>query len=161
MQILSPYTASLCPSIFRLVSFLLAQGSNQCCDTSIQPKAWGKCVSLLCVKFYIYHNMKLTCPAFSCSSLLLQYNSVNMKNKTAEEVYVEMLKPSETVTFKVQHRPDDFSMLKDVPGDGFYVRYMYAVDTHILHTVTGGCFMCYNDHINFLKRPHLCPCRYI
>lgn len=47
-----------------------------------------------------------------------------MKNKTAEEVYVEMLKPAETVTLKVQHRPDDFSMLKDVAGDGFYIRYM-------------------------------------
>uniref|UniRef100_A0A671XG46 Discs, large homolog 5a (Drosophila) n=1 Tax=Sparus aurata TaxID=8175 RepID=A0A671XG46_SPAAU len=54
--------------------------------------------------------------------LILEYNSVNMKNKTAEEVYVEMLKPAETVTLKVQHRPDDFSMLKDVPGDGFYIR---------------------------------------
>lgn len=48
-----------------------------------------------------------------------------MKNKTAEEVYVEMLKPAETVTLKVQHRPDDFSMLKDVPGDGFYIRYVH------------------------------------
>ncbi|KAF7666863.1 hypothetical protein LDENG_00086940 [Lucifuga dentata] len=54
--------------------------------------------------------------------LILEYNSVNMKNKTAEEVYVEMLKPAETVTFKVQHRLDDFSTLKDTPGDGFYIR---------------------------------------
>lgn len=46
-----------------------------------------------------------------------------MKNKTAEEVYVEMLKPAETVTFRVQHRLEDFSALKDVPGDGFYIRY--------------------------------------
>uniref|UniRef100_A0A8D0CUB0 Discs, large homolog 5a (Drosophila) n=1 Tax=Sander lucioperca TaxID=283035 RepID=A0A8D0CUB0_SANLU len=57
--------------------------------------------------------------------IILEYNSVNMKNKTAEEVYVEMLKPAETVTFKVQHRPDDFSTLKDVPGDGFYIRALY------------------------------------
>nr|XP_033469111.1 disks large homolog 5a isoform X3 [Epinephelus lanceolatus] len=57
--------------------------------------------------------------------LIVEYNSVNMKNKTAEEVYVEMLKPAETVTFKVQHRPDDFSTLKDVPGDGFYIRALY------------------------------------
>lgn len=74
--------------------------------------------------------MKFTCLlfffVFSVSSLVSQYNSVNMKNKTAEEVYVEMLKPAESVTFKVQHRPDDFSMLKDVPGDGFYIRYVYT-----------------------------------
>uniref|UniRef100_A0A668ATG0 Discs, large homolog 5a (Drosophila) n=1 Tax=Myripristis murdjan TaxID=586833 RepID=A0A668ATG0_9TELE len=57
--------------------------------------------------------------------LILEYNSVNMKNKTAEEVYVEMLKPAETVTIKVQHRPDDFNMLKDTPGDGFYIRALY------------------------------------
>ncbi|XP_034538292.1 disks large homolog 5a isoform X2 [Notolabrus celidotus] len=57
--------------------------------------------------------------------LILEYNSVNMKNKTAEEVYVEMLKPAETVTIKVQHRPDDFSVVRDVPGDGFYIRALY------------------------------------
>ncbi|XP_032408812.1 disks large homolog 5a isoform X2 [Xiphophorus hellerii] len=57
--------------------------------------------------------------------LILEYNLVNMKNKTAEEVYVEMLKPAETVTLKVQHRPDDFSTVKDAPGDGFYIRALY------------------------------------
>lgn len=67
-----------------------------------------------------------------------------MKNKTAEEVYVEMLKPAETVTIKVQHRPDDFSMLKDVPGDGFYIRYMYIYTLHI-HTDHCWAFMCYRS----------------
>ncbi|XP_054653862.1 disks large homolog 5a isoform X2 [Dunckerocampus dactyliophorus] len=57
--------------------------------------------------------------------LILEYNAVTMKNKTAEEVYVEMLKPAETVTLKVQHRADDFNVLKDVPGDGFYIRALY------------------------------------
>lgn len=52
-----------------------------------------------------------------------QYNGVNMKNKTAEEAYLEMLKPAETVMFKVQHRLDELAMLKDSPGDGFYIRY--------------------------------------
>lgn len=67
------------------------------------------------------HFQHLMCPFF----LFLQYNSVNMKNKTAEEVYVEMLKPAETVTLKVQHRPDDFNLLKDAAGDGFYIRYVH------------------------------------
>uniref|UniRef100_A0A8C6UGH7 Discs, large homolog 5a (Drosophila) n=1 Tax=Neogobius melanostomus TaxID=47308 RepID=A0A8C6UGH7_9GOBI len=57
--------------------------------------------------------------------MILEYNAVNMKNKTAEEVYVEMLKPAETVTLKVQHRPDDFDAIKDQPGDGFYIRALY------------------------------------
>ncbi|XP_045067495.1 disks large homolog 5-like isoform X2 [Coregonus clupeaformis] len=57
--------------------------------------------------------------------LILEYGSVNMKNKTVEEVYVEMLKPAETVTLRVQQRPDDFNMVKDTPGDGFYIRALY------------------------------------
>ncbi|KAM9365384.1 disks large homolog 5a isoform 2-T2 [Pholidichthys leucotaenia] len=57
--------------------------------------------------------------------LILEYNSVSMKNKMAEEVYVEMLKPAEVVTLKVQHQPDYFSAVKDVPGDGFYIRALY------------------------------------
>ncbi len=88
----------------------------------------------------IFHDVKFTCPLCfyfpSSLPLVSQYNSVNMKNKTAEEVYVEMLKPAETVTFKVQHRPDDFSILKDVPGDGFYIRYMR---THTCTLIIAGC----------------------
>uniref|UniRef100_A0A3P9AMQ0 Discs, large homolog 5a (Drosophila) n=1 Tax=Esox lucius TaxID=8010 RepID=A0A3P9AMQ0_ESOLU len=57
--------------------------------------------------------------------LIIEYGSVNMKNKTVEEVYVEMLKPAETVTLRVQQRPDDFNMVKDTPGDGFYIRALY------------------------------------
>lgn len=61
-----------------------------------------------------------------------------MKNKTAEEVYVEMLKPAETVTLKVQHRPDDFSMLKDVAGDGFYIRYIPTNTSRRLSTCSSS-----------------------
>lgn len=71
-----------------------------------------------------------------------------MKNKTAEEVYVEMLKPAETVTLKVQHRPDDFGMLKDVPGDGFYIRYMH-IYTHA-HRSYCWALMCCSS----VKGPH-------
>lgn len=105
---------------------------------------------------------------FSCelhflphSHLVFQYNSVNMKNKTAEEVYVEMLKPAEAVTFKVQHRPDDFSTLKDVPGDGFYIRYIN------IHTCTPILLRplfvtaLYKGRTNFALQPHSCPCYYI
>ncbi len=65
-----------------------------------------------------------------------------MKNKTSEEVYVEMLKPAETVTFKVQHRPDDFSMLKDVPGDGFYIRYLHIYTHNACTQIIVGVLMC-------------------
>lgn len=46
-----------------------------------------------------------------------------MKNKTAEEAYLEMLKPAEIATLKVQQRVDEFNQLKDTAGDGFYIRY--------------------------------------
>ncbi|XP_051507242.1 disks large homolog 5a isoform X4 [Myxocyprinus asiaticus] len=57
--------------------------------------------------------------------IILEYGSVNMKNKTVEEAYLEMLKPVETVTFRVQHRLDEFNQVKDTPGDGFYIRALY------------------------------------
>uniref|UniRef100_A0A672PVS3 Discs large MAGUK scaffold protein 5 n=1 Tax=Sinocyclocheilus grahami TaxID=75366 RepID=A0A672PVS3_SINGR len=46
-------------------------------------------------------------------------------NKTAEEVYLEMLKPVENVTLRVQHRPEHFRRLKDALGDGFYIRALF------------------------------------
>ncbi|XP_031434399.1 disks large homolog 5a isoform X3 [Clupea harengus] len=57
--------------------------------------------------------------------MILEYCSVLMKNKTAEEAYLEMLKPAESVAFKVQQRLDEFNALKDTPGDGFYIRALY------------------------------------
>uniref|UniRef100_A0A672MFL7 Disks large homolog 5-like n=2 Tax=Sinocyclocheilus grahami TaxID=75366 RepID=A0A672MFL7_SINGR len=57
--------------------------------------------------------------------MILEYGSVSMKNKTVEEAYLEMLKPAETVTFRVQHRLDEFNQVKDTPGDGFYIRALY------------------------------------
>lgn len=85
-----------------------------------------------------------------------------MKNKTAEEVYVEMLKPAETVTLKVQHRPDDFGMLKDVPGDGFYIRYMHIYTcTQVVLLGVNVLQLCKRTALTFPKQPHLCPCCYI
>lgn len=46
-----------------------------------------------------------------------------MKNKTAEEAYLEMLKPAEIVTLKVQQRLVEFNLVKGTGGDGFYIRY--------------------------------------
>ncbi|MBN3283844.1 DLG5 protein, partial [Polyodon spathula] len=57
--------------------------------------------------------------------MLLEYGSVYMKNKTAEEAYLEMLKPAETITMKVKYRIDEFTRIKDTPGDGFFIRALY------------------------------------
>ncbi|XP_029383727.1 disks large homolog 5-like isoform X1 [Echeneis naucrates] len=57
--------------------------------------------------------------------LLLEYNGISMKNKTKEEAYLEMLKPAETITFKVQNCVDNLDVIKDSPGDGFFIRALY------------------------------------
>ncbi|XP_062831940.1 disks large homolog 5 isoform X3 [Anolis carolinensis] len=57
--------------------------------------------------------------------MILEYGSVDMRNKTAEEAYLEMLKPCENVRIKAQYRVEEFSKIKDLPGDGFYVRALY------------------------------------
>ncbi|CAG04817.1 unnamed protein product [Tetraodon nigroviridis] len=57
--------------------------------------------------------------------LILEYNGISMKNKTKEEAYLEMLKPAETITFKVQNSNDKLSAIKDSHGDGFYIRALY------------------------------------
>ncbi|XP_035525301.1 disks large homolog 5-like [Morone saxatilis] len=57
--------------------------------------------------------------------LILEYNGINMKNKTKEEAYLEMLKPAETITFKVQNCVDDLTAIKESHGDGFYIRALY------------------------------------
>lgn len=46
-----------------------------------------------------------------------------MRTKTVEEVYVEMLKPKDGVRLKVQFRPEDFTKVRGLPGDSFYIRY--------------------------------------
>ncbi|XP_057214878.1 disks large homolog 5 isoform X2 [Triplophysa rosa] len=57
--------------------------------------------------------------------ILLECNSVSLKNKTAEEVYLEILKPAESVTLTAQSRPQHFRKIKDAPGDGFYIRALF------------------------------------
>ncbi|XP_047194257.1 disks large homolog 5 isoform X6 [Hippoglossus stenolepis] len=57
--------------------------------------------------------------------LLLEYNGISMKNKTKEEAYLEMLKPAETITFKVQNCVDSLAEIKESPGDGFFIRALY------------------------------------
>ncbi|XP_056387323.1 disks large homolog 5 isoform X3 [Hyla sarda] len=56
---------------------------------------------------------------------IIDYGSVDLRNKTAEEAYLEMLKPTENVKVKVQQKLDEFNKIKDQPGDGFYVRALY------------------------------------
>ncbi|NXA49572.1 DLG5 protein, partial [Nothocercus julius] len=57
--------------------------------------------------------------------MILEYGSIDMQNKTAEEAYLEMLKPGENIKIKTQYRPEEFNKIKELPGDGFYIRALY------------------------------------
>ncbi|XP_069428651.1 disks large homolog 5 isoform X3 [Ovis canadensis] len=57
--------------------------------------------------------------------LILEYGGLDVRSKTVEEVYVEMLKPKDSVRLKVQYRPEEFSKVKGLPGDSFYIRALY------------------------------------
>lgn len=65
----------------------------------------------------------LLCIVSSTATDVFQYNGISMKNKTKEEAYLEMLKPAETISFKVLNCVDDLSAVRETPGDGFYIRY--------------------------------------
>lgn len=56
-----------------------------------------------------------------------------MKNKTKEEAYLEMLKPAETITFKVQNSSDQLCAIKDSHGDGFYIRCLNYSSCFLIH----------------------------
>ncbi|KAG8434972.1 hypothetical protein GDO86_013074 [Hymenochirus boettgeri] len=64
---------------------------------------------------------------FLKGDLILEYGTVDMRNKTAEEGYLEMLKPAENIKVKVQQNIEEFNKIqqKDHSGDGFYVRALY------------------------------------
>lgn len=59
-----------------------------------------------------------------------QYNGVSMKNKTKEDAYLELLKPAETITFKVQNYADNLDAVRESPGDGFFIRYPEYLSGH-------------------------------
>lgn len=56
------------------------------------------------------------------SFVFIQFNGVNMLNKTKEDAYLEMLKPVDTTTFKVQNCADSLADIRETHGDGFFVR---------------------------------------
>uniref|UniRef100_A0A8C3L4S1 Discs large MAGUK scaffold protein 5 n=1 Tax=Chrysolophus pictus TaxID=9089 RepID=A0A8C3L4S1_CHRPC len=57
--------------------------------------------------------------------MILEYGSIDMRTKTAEEAYLEMLKPGENIKIKTQYRIEEFNRIKELPGDGFFIRALY------------------------------------
>ncbi|XP_049983254.1 disks large homolog 5 isoform X2 [Alexandromys fortis] len=57
--------------------------------------------------------------------LILEYGNQDVRSRTVEDVYVEMLKPKDNIRLKVQYRHEEFSRVKGLPGDSFYIRALY------------------------------------
>ncbi|KAM5321272.1 disks large homolog 5 isoform 1-T1 [Glossophaga mutica] len=68
--------------------------------------------------------------------LILEYGNLDMRSKTVEEVYVEMLKPKDGVRLKVQYRPEEFAKVKGLPGDSFYIRALYDRLAEVEHELS-------------------------
>ncbi|XP_004383225.1 disks large homolog 5 [Trichechus manatus latirostris] len=68
--------------------------------------------------------------------LILEYGTLDVRNKTVEEVYVEMLKPKDSVRLKVQYRPEELARVKGQPGDGFYIRALYDRLAEVEHELS-------------------------
>jgi hypothetical protein len=50
-----------------------------------------------------------------------------MRSRTVEDVYVEMLKPKDSLRLKVQYRHEEFTRVKGLPGDSFYIRCQHGL----------------------------------
>ncbi|XP_060238137.1 disks large homolog 5 isoform X5 [Meriones unguiculatus] len=57
--------------------------------------------------------------------LILEYGNLDVRSRTVEDVYVEMLKPKDSIRLKVQYRHEEFTRVKGLPGDSFYIRALY------------------------------------
>ena len=60
-----------------------------------------------------------------CAEQILEYNGVDLRAATAEQAAYELAKPADKVTLLVQYSPDRYNVVKDQPGDSYYVRAMF------------------------------------
>ena len=57
---------------------------------------------------------------------ILEYNRVDLRKATAEQAAYELAKPVEKVMILVQYNPESYNLIKDQPGDSFFVRAMFT-----------------------------------
>ncbi|XP_072138911.1 disks large homolog 5a isoform X3 [Mobula birostris] len=67
---------------------------------------------------------------------LLEYNGIDLRNVTAEQAYVEMLKPTESISVKAQYKIEEFNKIRDEAGDGFYIRALYDRVAEVEHDLS-------------------------
>lgn len=60
-----------------------------------------------------------------CADQILEYNGIDLRQATAEQAAYELAKPADKVTLLVQYNPEKYELIKDQPGDSYYVRAMF------------------------------------
>jgi len=75
------------------------------------------------------HSVEIDSAAFEvslrCADQILEYNNVDLRRATAEQAAYELAKPAENVAILIQYNPDKYNMIKDQPGDAYFVRSMF------------------------------------
>lgn len=56
---------------------------------------------------------------------ILEYNSTDLRQATAEEAAYELAKPADKVTVLVHYNIDKYNKIKDKPGDSFFIRALF------------------------------------
>ncbi|XP_066304594.1 disks large homolog 5-like isoform X2 [Branchiostoma lanceolatum] len=56
---------------------------------------------------------------------VLEFNGVNLRQATAEQATMELMKPAEKVTILAQYNLAKFKKIKNLPGDAFYIRVLF------------------------------------
>ncbi|XP_029775763.1 disks large homolog 5-like [Suricata suricatta] len=85
-----------------------------------------------------------------------QVGSRDVRGKTVEEVYEEMLKPNDDVRLKVQNRPE-FTKVKGLPGDSFYIRALYDRLAEVEHELSFKKDVTSSTLMTLCLRAHLGP----
>jgi membrane-associated protease RseP (regulator of RpoE activity) len=75
------------------------------------------------------HSVDMDSPAhligLHSADQILEYNGTDLKNATAEQAAYELAKPAENVAILVQFNPDRYNVIKDHPGDSYFVKAMF------------------------------------
>lgn len=75
------------------------------------------------------HSVDMDSPAFNvglrCADQILEYNGIDLRAATAEQAAYELAKPVENVSILAQYCPEKYNVVKDHPGDSYYVRAMF------------------------------------
>ena len=75
------------------------------------------------------HSVDIDSPAYQVglrsSDQILEYNGSDLRHAPAEQAAYELAKPADTVAILVQYNPERYNVIKDQPGDSYFVKAMF------------------------------------